>query len=101
MDILAIITLVMAILEKIAPIIADCVEANVEGAKRLRRSAIRAYWEVHSQLLDEGCTPREARYGARYAFGNLIHASDDELVRYISACHASVAAGHGEPEIED
>lgn len=89
MDWIAIIEAVVAAIERLAPIIAECFESGPEGVKEIRRARLRVAWRMRRELRADGLSPAEAKEGARYCIEQIAAATDNELEEFLCSCHQS------------
>ena len=90
------IPIVIAILETLQPLLADCLEPGPEGVANLRRFGPAMQFHVFrgaKQLADkDGCTARESRrrgiLAVRQAKEDIEASSDAELISFIQDLHA-------------
>ena len=87
MDWIAIIEAVVAAVERLAPIIAECFESGPEGVSKLRRARVRVWWRLSQELRRDGLSAADARAGARYTVEEIAAATDNELEEFLCQCH--------------
>lgn len=83
------VALIMALLEVLGPLLANCFSPDEAGVKMLRRSLGRAYLTIYREARNLDMSHADARKMAHERVQELREATDDELLQLLQDAHTN------------